>query len=522
MRRARAIMIQGTASHVGKTLLCTALCRLFRQEGWRVAPFKAQNMSNNAWVTRDGGEMARAQALQAEAAGVEPSVHMNPVLLKPKGEAVSEVIVHGRPAGDARARDYYGHWRERAWTAIRASLDRLLGEYDVVVIEGAGSPVEMNLRRRDIVNMRVAVLAGAPVLLVGDVDRGGVFASLLGTLWLLPPAERRRVAGLVVNKFRGDPELFREGVAYLEARARKPVVGVLPWIDVDLEEEDSLALAAGGGLPAGAGVADLDIAAIHYPCVSNFTDLDPLRRVPGVRVRWVRGLRALGTPDAVILPGSKNTIRDLLFLRETGLDRAITELARRGTPVVGLCGGYQMMGRLLSDPHGYEAGAGDAGGGPGAGGEVQGLGLLPAVTVFGPRKRTAQSRGRVVAGEGPFACLQGQEVRGYEIHVGRTVLDPGAQPLFLLQEGEGRAGAGVWDGCLAAGGAVFGTYLHGLFDNAGFLQAWLAWLRGRRPAGGGVAPAVGCRARREEEFDRLAEWARRHLDLKLVYEAMGR
>lgn len=540
-------MVQGTASHVGKSLLCLALCRVFRQEGYRVAPFKAVNMSLNAYVTARGEEIAWAQALQAEAAGLEPTADLNPVLLKPRGEAVSQMILRGRPAGDLDARAYQAGLRRRAWAAVRRSLAALQADYDLLVIEGAGSPAEVNLRRTDLANMRVARAAQAPVLLVGDIDRGGVLASLLGTLALLTPSERERVVGLVINKFRGDLGLFEPGVAFLEARARRRVLGVLPWIEVDLEEEDSLALDVPRGGAATAPGPAVEVAVPRYPRLANFVDLDPLRRTPGVRLRLVDSARELGRPDAVVLAGSRNTSEDLVWLRARGLADAIVALARAGTPVVGICGGYQMLGIRLLDPERQES----------ARPEVAGLGLLPVETVFRKGKLTCRSVGRLAALPGPLAALVGERLAGYEIHSGVTRLLGAARPLLVgvarrgapwlegaqgeadstprpraaapACTGEAAAGAGPEDGCVSPDGLVVGTYFHGLFDNARFRVAWVNALRARRgwaplslppPPAPGVEPVTE-RERREGEFDRLADWARSALDLAYVRRAAG-
>lgn len=517
-------MVQGTSSNVGKSLIATALCRLFRQEGYRVAPFKAQNMSLNSYVTAAGEEVARAQALQAEAAGAELCAHMNPLLLKPKGNRIAQVIVHGRPAGDLDAVAYRANgFHRRAWAAVRGSLAALQREYDILVIEGAGSPAEVNLRRTDLANMRVARAAGAAVLLVGDVDRGGVFASLLGTLRLLTPSERRLVAGLVVNKFRGDPRLFDDGVTFLESRARKPVLGVLPWIEVDLEEEDGVALERAAGRRPGSGdTADrwtaagtngngaLDVAVIRFPLISNFTDLDALTRTPGVRVRYVDRAEDLGEPDAIVLPGSKNTSEDLLWLQARGLAALILARARAGTPVAGICGGYQALGLRLLDPGGYES----------AHPEVAGLGLLTVETVFTGDKVTVRASGQLAAAEGPFAAASGEPVHGYEIHAGRTSLRGGLPLLRVTARGGRPAGDPPYDGCISADGRVFGTYFHGIFDNDGFRLAWVNWLRARRGWGPG-GPGLAGSADRERELDRLADWVRTGLRLDVLRRAMG-
>lgn len=533
--RARTLMVQGTGSGVGKSFLVTGLCRLFAQAGLRVAPFKAQNMSLNAWVTADGGEMARAQAVQAEAAGVEPSVDMNPVLLKPKGEGVSQVILRGRPAGDRRAGELWAG-SEELWTAVVEALERLRQRFDLVVLEGAGSPAELNLRRQDLANMRVAEAADAPVLLVGDIERGGIFASLLGTLDLLPPEERRRVRGLVVNKFRGDLRLFADGVRILEERGGVPVLGVLPRLEVEIEPEDSLDLAerAPGGATAGWEPGRLEIAVVLHPHLSNFSDLEPLRRHPGLRLRAVRRPEELGEPDAILLPGSKNTVDDLRAHRESGLAAAVAARARAGSAVVGICGGLQMMGERLDDPDGVE---GEAGGW--TGGSLPGLGLLPLETRFLPRKRTRQAEGRVVA-----PGWEGLPVRGYEIHAGRSRLLEGGRPFALLRPagaaeregGDGAASPEEADGAFASP-LLWGSYLHGLFENEQLLERWLEELRAARArraprrvpagsraeageAGAGAGSAFG-RGWRERQYDALAQALREHLDLELLGSLVG-
>ncbi|MBX6378014.1 MAG: cobyric acid synthase [Clostridia bacterium] len=541
---ARALMVQGTASHVGKSVLTAALCRILRQDGWRVAPFKAQNMALNAAVTADGGEIGRAQALQAEAAGVEPVVAMNPVLLKPRGDMTVQVVLLGRPVADLTARQYREEFLPRAFAAVRQAYARLAEAYDVIIIEGAGSPAEVNLRDGDIANMRVAALADAPVLLVADIDRGGVFASIVGTLALLPEEERRRVAGLVINKFRGDPTLFEPGRAFLERETGRPVLGVIPWFDVGLDEEDSVALSERRGgaavAPAVSGASmgssftaattaggDLDVAVIRLPRVSNFTDLDPLRAEAGVRVRWVDRPEVLGRPDVIILPGTKNAVDDLLYLRATGLAKAVVAAARAGRPVLGICGGYQILGRSLHDPEGLE---GDQ---PRA--HLPGLGLLPVRTRYEPGKVTRRRRGVTLQGPGMAGATAELPVSGYEIHSGRVDRE-GGLPWLRLEDGQDGAEA---EGCLDAGGTVAGTLLHGLFDNDGFRRAWLAWLRRRRAGDAGAAAvedesaAAGGGATglcdgapsyadlRAARLDRLAATVRQHLDMDAVYRLLG-
>ncbi len=485
----RALMVQGTASHVGKSVLVAGLCRLFHRDGVRVAPFKSQNMALNSYATPDGGEIGRAQAVQAEAACIAPAVVMNPILLKPEGNARSQVVVSGKVLGTMDAAEYHRR-KEELWPVVDASLRELLNEYDLVVIEGAGSPVEVNLKDADIVNMRVARAASAPVILVADIDRGGVFASLVGTMELLEPAERDLVAGFIVNKFRGDPALFAPGVTFIEGRLDRPVLGVVPWItDLGIAEEDSLRVPSSESdgsevSELGARSSELDIVVIRLPHMANFDDFDPLRRRPGVRVRFVERPEALGEPDLVILPGTKTTRPDLAFLRQRGLHDAIAAHSARGGCTLGICGGFQMLGERIDDPDGVE----------GAAGSVVGLGLLPAVTRFEATKRTVQVRGTVVAEHGPVAGARGAPIAAYEIHMGRTAAD--APPLFALAD----AGGGTRpEGVCSADGRVLGTYLHGLFHNALLRDAMLAWLAARRGISLPLAELV------EDPFDRLAD-----------------
>ncbi len=384
---AKTIMIQGTMSNSGKSFLTAALCRIFRQDGYRVAPFKSQNMALNSYITRDGLEIGRAQAMQAEAAGTEPTADMNPILLKPTSQMGSQVIVQGEVAGSWKAMDYYRR-KQQFIPLIRESFARLADQYDIIVLEGAGSPAEINLRDHDIVNMGMARLAGAPVLLVGDIDRGGVFASLYGTVALLEPEERAMIRGLVINKFRGDPEILRPGLKMIEERLGIPVTGVIPMEQVDLDDEDSLSrrLEPGHGVMGAAEHESmLDVAVIRLPHISNFTDFNVLERKEGVFLHYVKSPGELGRPDLLILPGTKNTMEDLRWLRESGLEPRILRLVREGqVPLVGICGGYQMLGQELVDPEGVE--------GP-AGNRINGMGLLPVRTVFTGQKTRTRARG---------------------------------------------------------------------------------------------------------------------------------
>jgi adenosylcobyric acid synthase len=517
-------MLQGTASSAGKSLLVAALCRIFAQEGYRVAPFKAQNMALNSFVTRDGLEIGRAQAVQAHAAGIEPTVEMNPILLKPEADSRSQVVVMGKPRARLHSRDY-NRDKQELWQVVADALAGLRAQFDLVIIEGAGSPAEPNLKTGDIVNMRVARHAGSPVLLIGDIDRGGVFASLVGTLELLEPEERALVKGIIINKFRGDIALLQPGLDWLEARVGVPVLGVVPYLrDLRIAEEDSVALdtAVGGQRPAlsvaeGSAVG-IDIAVIRLPHISNFDDFDPLALEPGVRVRYVESLADLGEPHAIIIPGSKSTIADLQFLNAHGLAAAICARARRGTAVVGICGGYQMLGRVIRDPDHVESER-DA---------VEGLGLLDVETIFLPEKATHQVRARVMATYGFFRDLVGQEVIGYEIHMGKT---PSATPIVNVVR-RGDATANDADGAVDATGRVFGTYLHGLFDNANLRRAWLEFLNGARTSADerGEAERESAFIRvhprpirdvREREYDRLADCVRQSLDIARIKRIVG-
>ena len=505
MSLAPCLMVQGTSSGVGKSLLAAALCRLFARAGHRVAPFKAQNMSLNAAVTADGGEIGRAQAAQAEAAGVEPSVDMNPILLKPEGDDRSQLVVRGRAIASVSWREYRARQADLA-PVVAGSLARLRAAHDVIVIEGAGSPAEINLRDADLVNMHVARLADAPVLLVGDIDRGGVFAALLGTLALLAPEDRVRVAGVIVNRLRGDASLLAAGLEELQARTGVPVLGVVPWIPERLmPAEDSLDL---DEMPAGEGSARVEIAVARIPRIANFDDFEWLAAEPGVRVRWVSAPSGLVDADLVVLPGSKSVVADLAWLRERGLAGAIVAAASAGRPVLGVCGGYQMLGRTVRDPHGVESSVAEA----------PGLDLLPLETTFAPVKTTRRVRARVTAAWAPFAAAHDVVVDAYEIHAGETrpLTDDVGRPFAIVERGGARADD--LDGATA--GAVAGTYLHGVLASGPLRRALLGWLAAR--AGRGSHPAWGSAAPRLARWDRLADIVAGALDVKAVGRLVGR
>ena len=495
---AKVLMVQGTMSSAGKTVLVAALCRIFSQDGLRVAPFKAQNMALNSFVTANGGEMGRAQVVQAEAAGVEPCVDMNPVLLKPEADDRSQVIVMGKSIGSYGAGSYYKQ-RDQLWSIVTAALGRLRARFELVVIEGAGSPAEVNLRDVDIVNMSIARYAQAPVLLIGDIDRGGVFAQLVGTLELLEPEERALLRAFVINKFRGDLSLLEPGLRFLQERTGLPVAGVIPYLKgIRLAAEDSIDLEEHQrtwrpGL--------LDVVVIGLPHVANFDDFDPLEQEPAVALRYVLSVEDLGSADLIIIPGTKTTVADLEHLRSTGLAQAIIGEACRGTPIVGICGGYQMLGRDVLDPYGAES----------VQPSVPGLGLLPVSTVFAKQKATHQVKGTVAVGRGLLAGVSGIAIEGYEIHMGSSGGE-GGQPAFHLHQRSGSS-CDAYDGCLSDKGLILGTYIHGLFHNDRLRQAILGNLARRK----GVVLPPSAPFDRQAEYDKLAALVRHHLDMQLIY-----
>ncbi len=501
MKKARTLMIQGTASSVGKSIMVAALCRIFRQDGYKVAPFKSQNMALNSFVTAGGGEIGRAQVVQAEAAGIAPTVDMNPVLLKPTTDSRSQVIVLGKAFKTISARDYYKYTPSLLET-VSDAFDRLRAAYDIVIIEGAGSPAEINLKDREIVNMRIARMSGTPVLLVGDIDRGGVFASLVGTLELLDEDERELVKGMIINKFRGDVTLLESAIEYLENRTGKPVLGVVPYFrDIRIAQEDSVYL---DERPPSKATGDLEIAVIRLPHISNYDDFDPLEE-EGCMVNYVSRRSELGSPHLIILPGTKSTVADLAYLRHSGLTTSILTRARAGTPVVGICGGYQMLGQKILDPQKVESGNT----------EVTGLGLLDMITDFVPEKSTTQVRARVIADPGLLDGTKGLELTGYEIHMGQTRSEEKASAFQIIETPQGVADYA--DGVLNARGTILGSYLHGLFHNDSFRQTFLNNLRKHW----GLAESEGnSKIDKERQYDRLAELVRQSLDIPEIYRIM--
>jgi adenosylcobyric acid synthase len=458
---ARALMIQGASSSVGKSLLVTALCRIFARRGLKVTPFKAQNMSNNAAVCPDGSEIGRAQALQAHAAGMPLSSDLNPILIKPEADAHSQIIVDGRPFKSLSAYDYYKQ-KQVLWEHATAALDRLRAQNDLVIIEGAGSPAELNLKRGDIVNMAIARYADAPVILAGDIDRGGIFAQLLGTLWLLEPEERQLVRGFLVNKFRGDIRLFEDGVRILQEKSELPVLGVVPYLkDLNLPEEDAVALDQERSDSPGNSVS-IDILVIHLPLISNFDDFDPFHNDEGVQVRYVTQASEVRQPHAIILPGTKSTMADLAWLREHGFDGVIREHVRGGGALAGICGGYQMLGQRIHDPECIESSKES----------VDGLGFLQTETFFISEKATYQVHAQVTGRTAWLAGLSEPDLQGYEIHMGRT----SSVSTWLRINVRNGIPCEFSDGSMTANGQVWGCYLHGLFGNTAFRHAWLTSL----------------------------------------------
>lgn len=480
-------------------MIVAALCRIFKQDGYRVAPFKAQNMALNSYITKNGLEMGRAQVMQAEAAGIEPDVRMNPILLKPTSDVGSQVILNGTVLGNRTAKEYWGQ-KKALRPAVQQAYDSLAAEYDIIVIEGAGSPAEINLKQDDLVNMGMAKLAHAPVILVGDIDRGGVFASLYGTVKLLEPEEQDLICGLVINKFRGDLEILRPGLDQLEELTGKPVLGVVPYGALDLDDEDSLSERLEN---RNAGQAGVQIAVVRLPHLSNFTDFRALEGMQGVSVHYVTAPEQLIGADLIILPGTKSTMDDLRWLRTHGLEAQIQRMHGTGTPVLGICGGYQMMGRTLSDPDEVESG-----------GTLAGIGLLPTETIFRAVKTTTQANGQVLKPEGVFAALAGVQTTGYEIHMGETVLQDGAQAFQMLKRGDEI----VSDGCVS--GNACGTYLHGILDTPEVLEPLVSALMEQKGLDASTIAAFDPIAYKEEQYDKLANLVRSALDMPALYRIL--
>ena len=546
---AKVIMVQGTMSNAGKSLIVAGLCRIFAQDGYRVAPFKSQNMALNSYITEDGLEMGRAQVMQAEAAGVKPSVLMNPILLKPTNDVGSQVIVKGEVLGNMRARDYFAY-KKKLIPTICEAFSELEKQADIIVIEGAGSPAEINLKSDDIVNMGLAKLVDAPVLLVGDIDRGGVFAQLLGTLMLLEEEEKARVKGLIINKFRGDKTILDPGVEMLEARGGVKVAGVVPYMHLSIEDEDSLSSQLDNH-----DVGVIDLAVIRFPRISNFTDFNVFERLEGVSVRYVSSVQELGQPDLIFLPGSKNTMGDLRWMRQNGLEAAVKKLAAH-IPVWGICGGYQMLGRTISDPYGVE----DEnslrepfypahceaifhepdmiaverikrdGALP-----LRGMELIDTDTTLMPEKTRTQTRGKFEDVTGIFSALSGLVFSGYEIHMGKTTVSAGEHqtqqngteknlsrrtqmPLVHMADGRTDGVQRMEKGGEAPG--VYGSYVHGIFDEGDIAVRMVQVLAVKKGVSWKPEAGGDYHAFKEQQYDRLAQGLREHLDMEYVYSIL--
>jgi len=507
--KAKVIMIQGTGSSVGKSVIVAALCRIFYQDGFRVAPFKAQNMALNSFITKDGGEMGRAQVVQAEACGIEPTVDMNPILMKPTSDMGSQIIVQGKPVGNMQAQEYR-NYKSKLVSVVKDSFLKLAGNYEVIVIEGAGSPAEINLREDDIVNMRMAQIADCPVLLVGDIDKGGVFAWIVGTLEILTKEERERIRGIIINKFRGDKEILQPGLDYLEKKIKRPVLGVIPYFrDIRIEEEDSVNSEKNKyNAPPVSGKINIEV--LYLPHISNFTDFDPLEREEDISLRYVKMEERLGEPDLLIIPGSKNTLDDLYCLKKSGYQKEISNRLKKGTVIVGICGGYQMLGRELCDPEHTESSKE----------KIEGLGLINGATTLKSKKNTFQVRARLLPN--PFFDNQ-DELSGYEIHTGETVLSGEEKPLFKITK-RGFTQTDINDGVVSEEGMVWGTYIHGIFDNNSFRRAFINFLRSKKRLAISSCvhqDKISYQEEKDREYDKLSCLVRDNLDMDKIYHILG-
>ena len=485
MIMAKVIMVQGTMSNAGKSLLAAGLCRIFKQDGYRAAPFKSQNMALNSFITEEGLEMGRAQVMQAEAAGIRPMVCMNPILLKPTNHTGSQVIVNGEVLGNMSAKDYFSY-KVKLIPDIKKAFRKLEEMADIIVIEGAGSPAEINLRENDIVNMGMAEIVDAPVLLAGDIDRGGVFAQLLGTLSLLTGEEKERVKGLIINKFRGDKSILDPGIVILEEKGQVPVVGVVPYMDLSIEDEDSLTERFDKK-----EAEWIDLAVIRYPRISNFTDFNVFEQMKGVSVRYVTSVSELQNPDLIFLPGSKNTMGDLKWMRQNGLEAAVKKWSEK-IPVCGICGGYQMLGESISDPYQVEEG-----------GKLKGMGLLPLYTVLEKEKTRCQTEGILNPQKGVFQCISEMPFKGYEIHMGQTLWDDGSICTDIMVYNEKTQ--------------VYGSYVHGLFDDGTIAARIIETLAAKKGITLEHMEFSDYQAFKETQYDKLADTLRAYLDMDAIY-----
>lgn len=497
----KSLMIQGTASSVGKSILTAAFCRIFKQDGYTVAPFKSQNMALNSFITDEGLEMGRAQVVQAEAAGVIPHVLMNPILLKPSTDKNAQVIFMGKVHKNMSAVEYH-EFKPELKGMVKKAYDQLADQYDIVVLEGAGSPAEINLRENDIVNMGMAELADSPVILVGDIDRGGVFASIYGTIKLLTEDEQKRVKGVIINKFRGDIEILKSGLDMIEELTGVPVLGVVPYTHLRIEDEDSLSERFRFDQEK-EGLLKVEI--LYLPHVSNFTDFNIFETQEDVNVRYVMRGQSIGDPDLLIIPGSKNTIEDLIYLRNSGLEEQIIRLSRKGKRIVGICGGYQILGNQLSDPDHTESAITD----------IHGLGLLDIDTVFESEKTTTQVKGQISSEF--ISNLKGKEIAGYEIHMGVTTLGEHAKPFVEITEQLDEK-VSILDGAISDNGKIFGSYIHGIFDDIEFTRAFLNEIRAEKGLDGVDSKVQSFEDFKELEYEKLADVVRKHVDIDKVYE----
>lgn len=497
---AKVIMVQGTMSNAGKSIITAGLCRIFKEDGYKVAPFKAQNMALNSFITKDGLEMGRAQVVQAEASGIEPSVYMNPILLKPTNDKASQVIVNGEVWKNLSAKEYYAN-KHVLVPEIEKAYKKLDEEYDIIVMEGAGSPAEINLKDNDIVNMFMAKLVNAPVLLVGDIDRGGVFASLVGTLTLFDEEERNLVAGLVINKFRGDLEILRPGLKMLEDKTGKSVLGVVPYLDIDIDDEDSLS----DRMKVKNSRGIVNIAVIRTPRISNFTDFKVFDAFDGVNVKYITSKDELDEKeDMIILPGTKNTMEDLKWIRQNGIEAKIKKLASRGTPIFAICGGYQMLGKTLKDPYNVESG-----------GEITGMELLDTNTIFERSKVRTLVNGRFERIEGIFSELTGKEIEGYEIHMGVTEIEDGNR----LASIESMLGDKKIDGVNKNN--IYGTYIHGIFDKSEVVSTIVKALMNKKGIDNEKDFFIDMDEYKDGQYNKLSKALRETLDMKKIYSIMG-
>lgn len=505
MKASKRIMVQGTGSSVGKSIITAGLCRVFYKAGYDVAPFKSQNMALNSYITEDGGEMGRAQVVQAEACGKKPDVRMNPILLKPTTDKKAQVILNGKVFDQMDAVGYHAY-KAHLKDTVQTTFDSLVSDHDVVVIEGAGSPAEINLRENDLVNMGMAEMADSPVLLVGDIDKGGVFASLYGTVKLLEPEEQARIKGFIINKFRGDVEILKPGLNMIEELTGIPVLGVVPYTVLKIEDEDSLSERFKRERDI---TQKIQIEVLYLPHVSNFTDFDIFELQPDVHLRYVMRGDSIGDPDVLIIPGSKNTIEDLMYLKNSGLDEQIIRLYRKGKRVVGICGGYQILGKHIKDPHATES----------AIDQINGLGLLDVETIFETEKTTTQVEAVTYGFKAELESLNNQTVKGYEIHMGQTKRLSG-KPLTRIRSRLGQT-VDVEDGAISEDGKIFGTYIHGIFDTQSFTEQFLNVIRREKGIDECDASGLTYEAFKEQEYDKLAELLEKYLDMDKIYEIVG-